>query len=117
MTRFGDREIGNVVRDDSIAAADNNSGLTLLHEDIGARPFVTFAWEVTDGDATITFEGRWELEDGTMSGWKEIDQLNTADADVDRDGFSENPWLSFDECRMVSTDTAVGLTFIIAPTR
>jgi len=116
-TKFGDRELGNVVRRGSITAANNTGGLTLLHDAIGGRQYVTFAWDVVGGDAVITLEGRWELNDGSTTAWKEIDQVDTSAADTNRDGFSENPWLSFDECRMVTTATGVDLTFIIAPTR
>jgi hypothetical protein len=116
MTRYGDREVGSTTRSDSIAAADNNSGFTFTHDRIGGRPFVNAEYDV-GGNAVIVLEGRYELDSGGFTGWREYDRVDTSNADVDNSDIIQAPWVSYDEVRLSTDATGIDVEFIISGTR
>lgn len=116
MTNFGDRETGATSRGGSIASADNTSGFEFVHDRIGGRPFVNVEYSV-GAAAVVVVEGRYEFDDGTMSGWREYSRVDTNETDVPNDDIIQLPWVSYDEVRVFTDTTDIGVEFIVSGTR
>lgn len=110
MTAYDQQGDGVVYAVDSVTAANNADGLTVVL-DASGRPFVNVYYNV-GGDAVISVEGR--NGDGS---WRPIGEIDTSGADTDNESLEQYPWQAFEEVRATTNTPNVGVEIEVSAGR
>jgi hypothetical protein len=112
MSDYDEQQLGVRANSDSVAAGDNNAGLTVVLTTHG-RHIVNASWDL-GSSATVKLEGR---NPKGLNEWETIAEYDTATnqfANADR---ATEPYNAFEEVRVTTTATGIAIDFEISATR